>query len=94
MRTILTFVVTIVGFSPFASPHMAGEMTPEQRMQMAEMHTKAAACLNSNKSLQECRDEMKKNFPQMGMGHGDHWGCPMMGNVDQPETKAKTKATK
>ncbi|MGZ3744360.1 MAG: hypothetical protein ACXWRE_10360 [Pseudobdellovibrionaceae bacterium] len=94
MKSLFAALLTVLSFSAFsalaAPPNV--EFTPEQRKQMAEMHSKAAACLNSNKTMQECRDEMMKNSSAMGMGMGmgRNWGCPMMGTGPQPDTKTKT----
>lgn len=95
MKAIITMIIALAGHSVFAAP-TAGDITPEQRKQMAEMHTKAAECLNSNKSMQECRDEMRKSMPHMGMGKGmgEQWGCPMMGSAEQPQSDTKTKTKK
>jgi len=49
----------------------------EERKQMAEMHTKMAACLESDKPMNECHDEMMTSCKSM-MGKS---GCPMMGEM-------------
>lgn len=46
----------------------------EQRQKMAEAHQKMADCLNSDKPMGECKDEMMKSCHDM-MGKD---GCPMM----------------
>jgi len=57
-----------------APKNAAAEMTKEQKENMATMHEKMAECLRSNKSMSECRTEMRGQCQTM-MG-GD--GCPMM----------------
>lgn len=51
------------------------QVTPEQRQEMATMHEKMATCLRSDKPIEECRSEMRKNC-QQAMGKD---GCPGMG---------------
>jgi hypothetical protein len=55
------------------------EWTKEQRETMAKNHDAMAACLRSDKSINECHDEMMKNCQssdtcpmkgRMGMHHG------------------------
>lgn len=50
----------------------------DTREKMAVLHEQMAACLRSDKSVADCRDEMRKNCratvgaqdcPMMGMGH-------------------------
>lgn len=89
MKTLLLAAMVLVSVSSYAAPTMM-DASPEQRKQMADMHMRAAECLNSNKPMQECRDEMMKNAPHMAKGMGERWGCPMMGNMTQPEAKSKT----
>lgn len=60
-------------------PHM--EMTAEQRQKMAEVHEKMAACLKTDKSIDDCHKEMAGSYKDamggkegcpMHMGHGKH----------------------
>lgn len=90
MKTFVIASMALFSVSALAAPQMMMEVTPEQRKQMAEMHMRAAECLNSSKSMQECRTEMMKNSPHMAKGMGDKWGCPMMSDMTQPESKTKT----
>lgn len=94
MKLIILSALTFICSLSLAAPPAMSEMTPEQRKNMAEMHAKMSACLNSTRPLQECREEMMKDWPHMGMGKmmGKHWGCPMMG--ESPTTEPKTKVTK
>lgn len=45
---------------------------------MSEMHQKMADCLNSNKSISECRDYMRSQYPTMKDGN---WGMMVHGHV-------------
>lgn len=110
MKSLLMTILTFISFSTLAASHSAAEVTPEQRKQMAEMHTKLATCLNSSKPLQECREEMMKNYPHMGkgmgkgMGTGTGMGKGMGMGMDEnwgcpmmggaPQPDTKTKTTK
>lgn len=49
------------------------EMSKDQRKAMAKMHRNMAECLESKKTLAECRQQMQKKHPQMAMQD-----CPMM----------------
>lgn len=90
MKTILFATASMLSVCALAAPPATTSVSPDQRKQMAEMHAKAAECLNSNKTMEECRSEMMKSAPHMGRGMGSEWGCPMMGTAPQPETKTKT----
>lgn len=67
----------------FAGAALAAEMPPardaepskEMREKMAAAHDAMAACLRSDKSFTDCRNEMQSSCRQM---HGEQ-GCPMMG---------------
>ncbi len=52
--------------------------TKEQREKMAEAHDQIAACLRSDKSMDECHSEMKKYHDAMMPGHhgNGHSGPP------------------
>jgi hypothetical protein len=85
-RIILAAVLlmTMVGGGAFAetkatkpSKNATTIMTPEQRQKMASMHEKMAVCLRSDKSMSECRAEMRDQCQEM-MGED---GCPMMGHM-------------
>lgn len=49
------------------------ELSKEQREQMAQMHTKMADCLRSDKTFSACHDEMYESCKGMDMK-----ACPMM----------------
>ena len=51
--------------------------SPEARRQMAAVHKKMAACLESERPIAECRTEMAKTCRTM-MGET---GCPMMDSM-------------
>lgn len=93
MKALIFSLFMPLALPVFADHHnmMNMQLTPEQRKQMADMHAKAAACLTSNKTFQECHQEMMKSSVHMGKGMA-HMGCPMMGT--ETDTKTKTKTTK
>lgn len=53
------------------------KVSKEDRQKMADMHTKMAACLASDKPMSDCQGEMMKSCKSM-MGKE---GCPMMGHM-------------
>jgi len=53
------------------------KFSKEERQKMAEMHSKMAACLKSDKPMSECQKDMMSSCQKM-MGKG---GCPMMGEM-------------
>ncbi len=78
MKTPLVVVAIIaasVGSATWAAPKTWPKLTPEQRQKMAEAHEKMAACLKSDKPIEQCREEMMKAC-QDNLGKD---GCPMMG---------------
>lgn len=94
MKSLTAILLSLTATLALAAPPSTNvEITPEQRKQMADMHTKAAACLNSNKSMQECREEMMKNCPMVKDGHCPMMGMgmsPMMGKGAAPAPQPKT----
>lgn len=54
------------------------KITPKQRQEMAQAHEKMAACLRSDKPVNQCRQEMMKSCQKM-MSEG---GC-MMGSMGE-----------
>ncbi|WP_413288803.1 hypothetical protein [Bdellovibrio sp. HCB337] len=89
MKTLLLILLSTLSLAAFAAP-TSTTYTPEQRKQMANMHLKAAECLNSTKTVQECHQEMMKNCPMMKDG-----SCPMMGmGMGAPQEPVKSKTTK
>jgi hypothetical protein len=80
-----------------SSPPPMSEPSKAQRTKMAEMHAQAAECLNSDKSFDECRQQMMDNCPM-----ADDGGCPMMGmhkmphwgKMKSPDEKPKAKVKK
>lgn len=76
--SLLTASIMLAGTaSVFAAdpPKAPPEPSKETRQQMAAAHEKMAACLRSDKSLTECRNEMHQQC--MNMMGGQY--CPMMG---------------
>ena len=57
--------------------------TKEQREKMAEAHEKMAACLRSDRPIQECHDEMMKQHDMMMHDHAKKGMQP----AAQPEQK-------
>lgn len=60
------------------SPNDRPAPTKEQREQMAAAHEKIAACLRSDKPIDQCHDEMKKMHDSMMHSHHhmDHGSSP------------------
>jgi hypothetical protein len=54
---------------------------------MAALHEQMAACLRSDKSIADCRDEMRKNC-QTTVGSQ---GCPMMGMGHRANRRAPSE---
>ena len=52
-------------------------VSKEQRASMASAHEKMAACLRSDRSLEDCRQEMHASCMSAFGGQG----CPMMGGM-------------
>jgi len=69
---ILTML--LLSFSVFAEDKNM-EISKEQREQMAQMHTKMADCLRSDKTFSACHDEMYEACKGMNMK-----ACPLMDN--------------
>ncbi len=59
---------------PSAKPPAAAAPSKETRESMAALHEQMAACLRSDKSIEDCRSEMRKACHEK---LGDH-DCPMM----------------
>lgn len=68
-------VVALIFAASFSFATDDTKTSREDRQKMATMHTKMAACLNSDKSMSDCQGEMMKSCKSM-MGKS---GCPMMG---------------
>ena len=78
MGLILSFVFG-AGLIQAAEKPTAKET--ENRKSMAEAHRKMAECLDSSKTLKECRSEMRKN-----MAH-----CECMGESGKESYKEESK---
>lgn len=81
MKLITKLFLPVMLFSAVSLQSMAHDMdkkempamTKEQREKMATMHDKMATCLRSEKSGEDCFEEMKKSCMDMGEDN-----CPMM----------------
>lgn len=80
-----TLILTSTAFAKDKS--RMKEMSKEDRAKMAEMHTKMAECLKSDKDMSECHKEMKDHCKEMG----DQ--CYMMMGKDKMKHKGKGKGT-
>jgi hypothetical protein len=69
---------------PAAQPK-SSEVSYEQRQKLADIHEKTAACLRSNKPIEECHKEMM-TYCHDEMGKE---GCPMMGHMGKMHGKGK-----
>lgn len=65
----LVAIITVGATTTFAEK--ANEPSKEQRAKMAAMHDKMASCLRSDKTVEECRNEMRTMCEQSEMD------CPM-----------------
>ena len=82
MKTIAAAVCIFgcIAGAAFAQGSGAGKgptMTTEQRQTMAAAHEKMAACLRSDKALDDCHGEMMKVCHE---AKGEN-ACPMMGGM-------------
>lgn len=71
---VLTTIMVIFAFQTFAAET---KVSKADRQKMAEMHTKMAACLKSDKPMSECQKNMMSSCQKM-MGKD---GCPMMDHM-------------
>ena len=81
-KALALLIATTAGTIALAADPPAtasGGPSKEIREKMAVLHEQMAACLRSDKSIADCRDEMRKNCraamdphncPMMGMGRG------------------------
>ena len=77
MKQIMTFTVAMMILAAGQLLAADAKVSKEDRQKMAEMHTKMAACLKSDKPMSDCQKDMMSNCKEM-MGKG---GCPMMGQM-------------
>lgn len=73
----ILLIATLFASAAFAAqmpPAREAEPSKEMREKMASAHDAMAACLRSDKSLADCRNEMQTKCKQL---HGEQ-GCPMM----------------
>ena len=71
---IALLAVSSLAFATEASTPATPAVSKEMREKMATVHERMAACLRSEKSLEDCHHEMMKSGESM---HGHD--CPMMG---------------
>lgn len=77
MKTTIAVALAMLMLSATSSFAADTKFTKEDRQKMADMHTKMAECLKSDKSMSDCQSEMMKSCKGM-MGKE---GCPMMGHM-------------
>lgn len=75
MKTQITIIVATLTFALNYSFAVETKLSKEDRQKMAEMHTKMATCLESDKAMSDCQREMMKSCKDMM----EKTGCPMMG---------------
>lgn len=75
MFASLLFCGSLLSPAAFAKHHeKMPEPTKEERMKMADAHTKMAECLKSDKTMKDCHKEMMDSCKEATGGK-----CPMMG---------------
>ncbi len=79
MKTQVIMAIATIIFSTTFSFAVETKVTKEDRQKMAEIHTKMATCLKSDKPMSDCQSEMMKSCKDM-MGKS---GCPMMDGMGQ-----------
>lgn len=92
MKLITKLFLSVTLFGTVSLQSMAHDMdkkempamTKEQREKMAAMHDKMATCLRSEKSGEDCFEEMKKSCMDMGADN-----CPMMRHHKDMKKKSK-----
>lgn len=76
LRSLMVSIVLSGGTAAIAQDKpqapTSAEPSKETREKMAVMHEKMAACLRSDKSIADCRSEMRAYCQQVGPA-----GCPM-----------------
>ena len=79
IRSAVAIGSLVVGMSSAVaqtpSPAAPGTPSKETREKMAAVHERMAACLRSDKPIDECRGQMMKSVAHMP----GETGCPMMG---------------
>ena len=81
--SLLAFAAAFAGAADktAAAPVPDRQALIEMHEKMAAAHQKMVACLKSDKTVQQCRDEMRKECPMAKSGQCP-WmdgSCPMMG---------------
>jgi len=75
LTALIVSTVATVALAANPPPTTPTGPSKDTREKMAVLHEQMAACLRSDKSIADCRDEMRKNC-QTTVGAQ---GCPMMG---------------
>lgn len=68
---LAAIAISFIGLSALAE-----EPSKDQREKMAATHEKMAQCLRSDKSINDCHNEMREQCNQANFGE-----CPMMGQT-------------
>lgn len=92
MRFVQTFIgMSLLICAPSAHAFAATQPNKTEREEMAKVHEEVAACLRSDKGMQECHKIMKDKYGAHKMWHdnmngpyGGHGGNMM--NNDSPQT--------
>jgi hypothetical protein len=71
---VATMLMSGIALAADKAPAAAAEPSKEMRTQMATVHEQMAACLRSDRSFHDCRNEMMNGCQQL-MGQS---GCPTM----------------
>ena len=98
LRSLMVSIVLSGATAALAQdkPATTAEPSKETREKMAVMHEKMAACLRSDKSLADCRNEMRAYCQSLGpsgcpMGPGMGMHGPMNGPMNRPDTTTSNK---
>ncbi|MGE3341652.1 MAG: hypothetical protein AB7J46_07195 [Candidatus Altimarinota bacterium] len=77
MKTTVVIALATMMLTVSSSFAADTKVSKEDRQKMADLHTKMAECLKSDKAMNDCQSEMMKGCKSM-MGKE---GCPMMGHM-------------
>ncbi len=91
-RRVIACALAIMGAGAAIAADLPAANQPapskELREKMAVLHEQMAACLRTDKPIDECRSEMMKNCQNTLGKHGCHMGHGMMGG--RPGSKQQT----
>jgi hypothetical protein len=91
MVSIVLSGVTAAMAEDKPQPPATAEPSKETREKMAVMHEKMAACLRSDKSIADCRNEMRAYCQQTPGGCPVGPGMGMHGPMNRPDGTTPTK---